>query len=286
MRPKIEAILGGSRNAICPDIDWQEYLDLPAMNPSTLVAGIKGADISPMHVKYEWEHPRKDTAALSWGRAVHCLLFEPREFTSRYAIFDGGSRRTKAYKDFLVESWDCEREVLLEEELEQVNTAVKRFVNEPLVQAMIAAGQSEVTLFCTEGEIQCRGRVDWISTAQHQLVDLKTTRNIAARPFGRDFVKFHYDVKLGLYQRWLQKLTGEPWPVWCICIENQPPYDITVVPVHDSILEHGANKGLKVLRAVELCCLSGEWTGIAGGREYYLDYPTYEMDEEMEEFTG
>lgn len=271
----IYSLLGGTRNELCAGIDWDTYRSIVALNPSTIVYGLT----SPRHLLHAWTTPRKDTDDLRWGRAAHCLLFEPGEFEKRYAVWTGGRRAGNDYKDFVSECWENGKEVISQADFDSLLVAANSYIDEPLIKPILDKGQAEVTLFHVEDFIQCRGRVDWISSSAHVLVDLKTSRNIASRPFGRDFYKYHYDVKLGLYQRWLNLLTGEHWPVVCICMENSAPFDITVVPIADAVLTRGCDKGLSVISEVRRCIESKSWPGIARGEEYFLDTPVWEMED-------
>jgi hypothetical protein len=280
----ISAILGGQRDELCCDVAWDTYKNIPAMNPSTLVEALRGDDISMLHLKHAWDRPRKDTAALSFGRAVHTLFFEPREFGERYVSWTG-SRRTKAYSEFVTEAFMAGKQVLTDEEVTGARKSAENLLADREVRKLLeAGGRCEVTLFCTEGTIQCRGRVDYVSK-QPRILDLKTARRIQARGFGRDFYQYHYDVKLGLYQRWINKLTGEHHKVDVVCVENMPPYDVAVVPIDDAVLERGARKALNVLNRLGACIESDYWPGIAGGKLYYLDVPANEMwdDDELED---
>lgn len=274
----ISLVLNGTRNELCPDVAWSEYKDLVGLNPSTIAHGVEPSG-SMLALKHNWDNERADTPDFQWGRAVHCLLFEPKEFDRRYASWEG-RRAGNAYKEFVSECWELGKEVLTDQQIKTAIAAASRFVENRLVRHLISAGKPEVTLFYVEDGVQCRGRVDWISSSEHVLVDLKTAKSIQAKLFGRDFFKYHYDVKLGLYRRWLQKLTGERWSVKVVCIEKTPPYDITVLTIPDAVLDQGEDRGRVTIRRVKECIAANVWPGIAGDEEYYLEVPYAEMDED------
>jgi hypothetical protein len=279
--PEIAEVLGGTRRGI-EVVPWHEYISLAALNPSTIAHGVppKG---SMLHLKNAWDNGRADSESMLWGRAVHCLLFEPREFESRYWEWSG-KKSGKEFKSFESEAWEAHAEVLSSEGRYSVAAAMKAakaVIREPLVKRLISAGQPEITVFDVEGSVQCRGRLDWVSTAENCIVDLKTAKAVDARSFGRDFYGYFYDVKLGLYRRWLSRVSGKPWRVEVMCVENCEPYDVTVVPIDDAVLDRGADKGLKVIEMVEDCIKTDQWPGVAGGKPYYLDTPVWEMDEEI-----
>lgn len=283
-RPQIGTIVGGTRCELA-SIPWEEYKVFPGLNPSVIVKGRK----SLLHLKYEWEHGGKDTDAMQFGRMLHCLLFEPKDFERRYRAWDG-TRRGKEYEAFCLEAEVAGAEVVRakgEYGMDVALEAASAFLSNSRVKALIKAGKAEQTAFVPEAGLQCKGRLDWISTSEHILTDLKTATEIEARLFGQSFFRFMYDVKLGLYQRWLQRVTGEKWPVEIIVIENHPPYDVAVVPVPNEVLEDGMVNGLTVIESVKSAIETDTWTGVSGHEQYYpLEVPFWVMEQETQEFTG
>src|SRR4051812_34967536 len=61
------------------------YYDLPAKTYHALDACSKSsldwiADYSPMHLKWNREHPEEPTDALKFGSALHTMILEPAKF--------------------------------------------------------------------------------------------------------------------------------------------------------------------------------------------------------------
>lgn len=278
--PEISEILldGPGLNEIREGLPFDEYCQIVAMNPSTLVKGVK----SLKHLRHGWYNRGEDSDDLLWGRAVHCLLFEPEQFEQRYCYYYGRrDKRVKEYQEFLAEHQGCE--VLSRYQYDSALEAARSFVDDPHVQPLIESGKAEVSLLCADQGLQCKGRLDWITTGCGYIVDLKTTRSIEAKSFGRDFYKFHYDIKLGLYRRWLRQLTNcQSTQVKIVCVEKEPPYDVTVLPVVEAVLDHGEAKGLDLLSDVRSAIVNDVWPGVAGGDEYWLEVPYGEMDVELE----
>jgi hypothetical protein len=115
---------------------------------------------------------------------------------------------------------------------------------------------------------------------------LKTSRDISERRFSSDFNRYHYDVKLGLYQRWTRRLFDLPEvPVYLLLVENQPPHDVTMaprvngepIPIPQAVLDRGADKGLRWLEKIRECVESGVWPGIDVEPDWTLQTPTWEM---------
>lgn len=282
-RPPIKSIVGGNRKELLP-MSWTEYLSFPALNGSVIVKGRK----SLLHLKSEWDNGGEDSDAMQFGRMLHCLLFEPREVESRYRPWTG-RRAGNEYRDYCEDAAAAGAEAVKatgEYSLESALEAAPSYLGNAKVQALIKAGQAEQTILWPECGLQCKGRLDWVSTAEHVLTDVKSAAEIEDRLFGKAFFRYGYDLKLGLYRRWLQLVTGEQWPVQVIVLENKRPYDVAIVPVPDAVLDQGVDKALRIIERVAVAIEHDYWPGVARGDYYPLAVPFFEMQEEVEEFTG
>jgi hypothetical protein len=271
----IRDILNGTRVEAVKGVSWPDYRELVGMNPSTLVHGRK----SMLALKHAWDHPRKDTPDFRFGRAVHTILLEPREFANRYTYWEG-ARRGNDYKAFAADAFLHGQEVLAEDEWYACQDMALRFVGDENVQTLIAMGAAEVTVFGVEETLQCRGRIDWVSVSGDALMDLKTCRDLRRR--SRDFFAYDYDIKLGLYQRWLERATQVPRPVCVVWVEKAPPYDVVVEMVPQPVLDQGVDKALRILRALRVAIETDTWPGIARGEVLTLEVPNWAMEDDLD----
>jgi hypothetical protein len=272
--PRVEAVYGEP---------FSEYQAAVGMNASTLKAG----RASPRHLLAAWNAPHKDSDAMRWGRAVHTMLETPRLFEEQVRVWSGGNKvkAKKAWAEFKQQCADDGADWLDEEgpwSYRAVLDAMNVWLNDPLVMASVRGSRPEVCLFWNEGEVQCKARTDMLR--EDKIVDVKTAASIEARPFAQSFYRLGYDMQLGMYQRAVEQVLGRLLPVEIICIENKPPYDVAVVPVHDSVLERGWAKVEPLLKRLPECIRSGVWPGIANGQLYPLDVPAWEMNDPEEEF--
>lgn len=277
MNVPISTIVGGNERGL-RHMTWDEYREFPALNGSCLVEGRK----SMLHLKYAWDHGRKDTDSMQFGRLLHCLLFEPKEVESRYVAWEG-RRAGNDYKAFCDEAEANGAEVIRadgEYSLATALEAAQGFLRSDRVQGLISSGQAEQSVLSVECGLQCKGRLDWVSASEHILTDLKTTAEIEPTLFGRSFFRFGYDLKLGLYRRWLNAVTNDQWPVEVIVLENHPPYDVAVVPVPDAVLDNGVEKALEIIGRVATAIEADQWPGIAAGDFAPLAVPYHEMVED------
>jgi hypothetical protein len=87
-------------------VPYDAYARIPALRSGVLKDGIvRGAErepiISPRHIKASYEgHVDRDSESMLFGRAMHTLLLEPKEFENRYCFYEGRrDERTKAYQE-------------------------------------------------------------------------------------------------------------------------------------------------------------------------------------------
>ncbi len=280
MKQSIASTIGGTRQELL-SMPWEEYKAFPALNCSTIVKG----QTSMLHLKHQWDHGFKSTDAMQWGRLVHCLLFEPAEVETMYWPWKG-VRRGKAYDECCIRAEVAGAEVVREDGAYSMATALEAaqgFLRNSRVHELIAAGQAEQTVLTPEDGFQCKGRLDWVSTSEHILTDLKTTAEIEGELFGKTFFRFHYDIKLGMYRRWLNSVTNDQWPVEVIVMESSAPYDVAVVPVPDAVLDAGVEKGLALIAKVRHANEVDEWPGVANDQPMPLVVPYWAMADETEQ---
>jgi hypothetical protein len=275
----ISEIVGGTRRELL-SMPWDEYLDYPALNGSVIVPG----QTSMLHLKDAWEKPDKDSDAKQYGRMVHCLLLEPKHFQTRFRAWDG-RRAGTAYEEFCIEAAVAGAEVVKatgEYSLEVALQAAPSFLGHKTIQALIREGHAEQTVLWPELGVQMKGRIDWISTGEHVLTDLKNTRMSSDRLFGKQFFDLGYGIKLALYQRGLQAVTGELWPVVVLAVENQRPYDVVPYPVPAAVLDAGWDEAQRIIERLKRAIETDEWPGKSEGGYGALYVPYYVMQDELE----
>jgi hypothetical protein len=270
---------------IIEGLPYEDYDAIDAWRPSVIVEGRQ----SMLHVwSARYEKEQKESESLLFGQAVHVAAFEPEEFEFRVEEADG--TRTAAKKRDAKERGV----ILLKPDHKQfgyyyaVQAAKRIFDYQPLKPFIAAGGSREVSMFTEECGLQVKFRMDYLSNLP-AILDLKTARSIAERPFSRAFYDYGYDLKLGLYQRWAKRLLGiSELPVYTLLVENGPPFDVTMIPrvkgepipLPQPVLDRGVEKGLAILKKIGECIKSGVWPGIDGEPDWTLQTPVWEMDEE------
>ena len=246
------------------NLSFADYKAIPAWNPSLVLTG----RTSMLDLNYRRHHTKPVTAAMRFGSAVHCAVLEPDEFAKRYCIWSD-ARRGKAYKSFKSEAESIGQEILTESEYDTCLAARDSARVHPVAGPLLTAGDpedAEVSLVweCNQTGLLCKGRADLILPP---IVDLKTTRSKVAddRGLTRIASNFGYHIALAAYQDGISTLTGETVSAKLIFVEQQPPHDVRVMNVPDTVMAQGWDEWQHLLGQIAGCERTGIWPGCDSG---------------------
>jgi exodeoxyribonuclease VIII len=201
------------------------YAEINAVNWSTLSV----MDRSPLHYRYALEHPREDTDALQFGRAVHCLILEPDLYRDRYAVWTGADRRTRAGKEAWLAFQDelDGRTVLDSDTADAAHNAAMAALGVPSVRNLLLGASVEHTITWTDPvtHIDCKGRLDALRSPG-RVVDIKTSRDISPKRFASAAAALRYHGQLAFYHDGAG-CTDSNTPV-IVAVESKPPHDVAV----------------------------------------------------------
>lgn len=267
-----EMCKGPYRNGIVRNMPDADYREAKGISPSWLVEGLK----SMKHLRFP--PVREPTPNMLIGSLAHCMVLEPEEVDSRYAVCNViRNKRHKAYQEWLEEHDGCE--AVKNAEWQQALSMASAVRRDPMAKDILRrCSNPEASIFCEDFGVQCKGRVDQFGPGL--LVDVKTTPNIEMHAFGRVFANLNYAARLACYARWLGKCGVAVHEVYLITVENQFPFDVAVVPVPMPILENAWPRIEKILKAIPECVERHRWPGVANGGLYELHVPTWSMPEE------
>ena len=125
---------------------------------------------------------------------------------------------------------------------------------------LLTKGAAEVSIEWTDKDrgIACKGRMDWLTDTA--LVDLKTTRDIEVKAFGRHAGGMGYHCQLAFYQMGLFAHGLEP-ATKIIAVESCAPYDVAVFDLNEDVLWAGEVKVRQALALVARCREQRRWPG-------------------------
>jgi len=258
-------------------IDRAAYDLTPAVNWSTL----KYACTSALAYQHALVAPREETDAMRLGSLVHTAVFEPEKLSTEYATWTGGRRYGAVWDGFQA---DCAHQTIITSEQLDTALAIAGAVQSHKVAGrLLAKGQAESTVTWRDAEtgIRCKCRVDWVTT--RYVVDLKTSRDIDARAFGRTAAQMLYHGQLAFYAMGLEA-NGLKRKAKIIAVENAEPFDVAVYALDDDMLWAGECRVKEALALVARCRRSHQWPG-RYPKETPLMLPSWEYPKDDDEFS-
>jgi len=272
-------------------IDWEEYLSIKRMNPSTLVAGLKSMKRLARQIKEGFGEP---TNAMRFGTGLHALLLEPEEFESRFVVMpdfhlDPENKTQNGKRSYMTTTSYCDekkkqflsdnkgREVVKRQDYDSMLYAIESMRSRPKILELLESSQKEVTVFGSIDCIEFKGRLDLLSA--DCIGDLKTTADVAPSQFARTFVNMGYGFKLAIYRELVRQNSDEK-TVKVIAQEVSGDFDTVLYEVPGVVLDMGLNRVRGVIADYKHALQTGVWSGVDRGiDEVPLMLPKYAMDE-------
>lgn len=188
---------------------------------------------------------RKETDALVFGNALHCLILEPEQFDEKYAVKPVCDRRTKLgkqlYAEFLEES---EGKIILTQEQHTAAYGIaKSLANHPLVSNMLKGGESEVSYFADDSfyNVKRKCRLDYFKGGV--IFDVKTCKDASPQGFLKAVINYGYHLQASYYLDTVN-MSGEDTAkeFVFIAVENVFPYAVGVYKLDEQSLKAGRNR--------------------------------------------
>lgn len=232
---------------------FDAYRNLDAISAS----GLNWFKRSPAHYKAALEADRKQTPALLFGEAQHCLLLQPELFESTYTVLGEGERR---------KGGDT-RKTLRFNEYEQLKAIQQAFVSHPYAQHFIEFSTRELSIVwedrSSNADIRflCKGRMDALVSINGvtSIVDLKTTTDARPAAFERSIYKYGYHRQGAFYLRGARALGLEPKHFVIIAIEKQEPFGIGIFRLMDEAVDVGMKDMESLLALYAMCKSTNNW---------------------------
>jgi len=253
-----------NENNIISKDDFWYYNDKKFITNTHLGKILKGG---PQHLKAYYEKKeQKETDALIFGRAQHCLLFEPEMFNGRfYAIDDAeicveasgkhwkalgkNPRATKLYKSWLSElkAENTHRQELSMVDMVSIKNMIDKAMSYKQVREMVEAAHKREVIYHKEIKgINAKCKVDSINPTNF-ILDYKSTKdpgNLYNAPF--IIKKYRYQRQASFYR----DITGVR-SFWWIIQEKTYPYTVCLVEQSEDGYQEGCKEyelGLEMYR--------------------------------------
>ena len=254
-----------------------DYSLLPGVNWSTL----REMKRSPAHYKHRRETPREDTPAMRFGRALHCAVLEPDRFPVEWTLYDG-RRAGSAWTEFV--TVNAGKSVLTLEDYQRVLDARDAVLAHKAARRLLRNGRTEVTVQWVDPatRIKCKARLDHLRG--DVLTDLKTTRDVDARAYGRLAANNGVIEQMAFYRRGLLATGHKDVAVNLVVVEAEAPHDVAVRTLDEDMLWAGDEIVGGLLAEVKRCRRLRRWPGrypepepLAVPPWYYTELDTIEV---------
>lgn len=245
-------------------MDNTDYFAHPALNWSTA----KHILHSPKRYKWRLGKPVEPTARMQHGTVFHALVLEPDTLSDIMVVWEGESRRTKAYKDFAAAHKG--RIILSTDEWDRIRRTAESVETHPVAGPMVReareAGEVEVTEFftCPETGLECKRKLDLRGA------DLKLSFTVDARAFERHAKKMLYHGQMGWY--------FDDKPPAIIAATDADETDCAVFQLDDEIWKIGRAIAVKARRLVQAHTASDHWPGRDSGSVQYIGAEDWDRD--------
>jgi len=230
------------------ELDWTDgkyYSDTKYVSNSHLGKLIEGG---PQHLKmYHERGGSKDSEAMIFGRAAHCLLLEPETFNGRfYAIDDeemcleiGGKRprTTKAYKEWLepLIAENAHRQLLSLNDIDTITNMIDKAMSYKQVREMIESANLREKVYQKELEgVGCKIKVDAINTSNF-ILDYKTMRDPAIIQNAQKVVRQRQYGRQGAFYSDVAGVKD----FWFLFQEKTYPYTVSLAKLSDESRDYG-----------------------------------------------
>ncbi len=245
------------------DVPMSEYHTWPGASQSRLKTL---RDKSPLHLRYEMDHPSESTPTQALGEAVHVAVLQPDLFALDYVRAPEGDRRTKAVKSAWADlASDCPDSTILKPDDYDLCAVLRDTIAAHPKASRLLEGDAERSAVWDDATgVRCRGRFDLISDRAPVIVDLKTTRDASPDAFGRAIYTYGYYIQGAHYRRGGQALGLEIEHFVIIAIEKVPPYALAVYDITGDALRAGEEELDVLLARYAECEQSGVWPGYGG----------------------
>ncbi|MEI6747368.1 MAG: PD-(D/E)XK nuclease-like domain-containing protein [Methylococcaceae bacterium] len=257
----LKTIADAAVHGIRHDLTDAEYFAHSAINCS----GLKLiSSKTPLHFKHQQTAPRKETAAMTIGSAVHCAVLEPEHFAQRYIVAPDVDKRTKAGKEAWAELEASGKVVLSHADFMMVSSIATSVMNHPTASKLLTGGAAEVAVFGEIDGVPAKCKCDYLREGV-AIIDLKTTDD--AGDFSRSVSKWGYHQQAAWYQDVMISI-GQPVRAFIfVVVEKSAPYAVATYELSEEWIEIGRQQNQRALSLFKNCTESGKWFGYGEGIE-------------------
>ena len=219
---------------------------------------------SPAHYRASLVLPKRETAALTLGTAIHAAVLEPESFEANFVAAPDVDRRTSAgraaWTKFQLDT--AGKKILTREQYDTALHVRDAVYGNRMAVNLLCGGTPEQSVYWAESldgqEILCKCRPDYLRR-DGLIVDLKTTEDARADHFLRSVTAYRYHVQCAWYLRGIEEATGDVRDFVFLAVEKEPPYGIGIFTLPPEFVDAGVYAAMADLRVYAKCKKADYW---------------------------
>ncbi len=225
------------------------------------------ASRTPLHVNHAVNFPEAwDSPAKQLGRAVHCLVLEPKKWPGRFAQAPECDRRTKEGKQLWADFCTLNegREVIkadVGQAAQEMALAVQS--NKDAAALLRKAEVREVSIVTELWGVRFKARLD--AHGENLICDLKTTRCASESEFERSIMNYGYGLQAAAYMRAAASVGLTPKHFAFICVENEAPHAVAVYRLKNDVIDLFDERLHPLVKSYGECVKARSWPGYPDG---------------------
>ena len=209
---------------------------------------------SPAHYIAYLNGDKEPSKEMIFGSMLHCLLLQPKEFNSQFAVMPNVDRRTSegkaTYAKFMSEAEG--KSVVQESELEDANRLVEKVMMQDHFKKLV----SDCNIFENEFRqdidgLPFRGFID--GEADNYVLEVKTASDAHPKTIINNFYDRGYHIQAAIYNMVTNK------PVKYLIIETKSPYNIVVADASQDYINLGKKTVSELVMLFNGCMQNNLW---------------------------
>lgn len=227
----------------------------------------------------KWRNGAKeeDSSSLKWGSAIDCLVTQPDEFQTRYAIKpdeypdDKGNMKKWNGNATYCKEWAANerRTIISRKEFNELTAAVHALHSDKFCNDVIFNSQKQIWIEAVWSVVHCAGQFGMLKVkamldfaGDDYLADLKTAQFVGNLSWPRHCFKYGYHMQAALYLDMFNAATGKQiTDFYHICQESSFPYQIGRRLFSQEFISIGRDAYQQILANYMRCVEMNFWPG-------------------------
>lgn len=267
----------GTLNGFYANVPNEDYHKSQGISKS----GLDLIHKSPAH--YKFSPPRKPSAAMHIGTAIHTAILEPVVFERDYMCLENiDDKRKSEYKE-AVKEFGKDFVLTASESANIKGMQEALTLNHDANQLINSIEYAELSCYATDSAgILLKCRFDGL-TSDGVAIDLKKTRDASARGFSKSVAEYRYHVQEAFYRHVYALAAGVPLERFVfIAVEDNAPYYSKVWQLDSEAANIGLHEANKDIQAYTKAYNDNYWP-LPDGSTELLSLPSWKINQYEEE---